>query len=346
VSRPVSPASAGLNWGILTTGGITGAIVGALRHAERSSLLAIASRDQSRASKYADEAAIARAYGSYDELLEDPDIDVVYVPLPNALHGEWVMRALSQGKHVLCEKPLVTSVSELDNIRTMASASDLVVIEAFMSLHHPQAGIVKKMIANGDIGTPRIAQAWFGYTLEDDPGNVRLNSGLHGGSFWDVGVYPNSMLVFLLDGPPMSVMATKVDGASGVDVSFVGQMQFPGDLVAQIWSSFCTPFHQMVRVIGDQGTIEVPEPWMPGMRTRTELGKDSVVAVTSASGERAEVVVPAQNPFLCEVEEMERCVLDGKHPAISLEISRHFVSSAVALQQSARTAARVVLGTQ
>ena len=333
-----------LHWGILATSEIVAAITNALRQSDRSILLGIASRDLSRAQAYAHQNQIPRAYASYEALLEDPDIDVIYNPLPNALHGTWTLQALACGKHVLCEKPLVTSLAEFDDIRARALDSGLVVTEAFMSLHHPQTAMVKNLLSADRIGAVRVAQAWFGYTLpQEETENIRLSAHLHGGSFWDVGVYPNSMIVYLLGAPPLEVTATKTTNAGGVDLSFAGQMRFRGEVLGQIWSSFRTPFQQALRIIGEKGIIEVPVPWMPGMKSRTELGPETVLTVYSAVGDREEVRLPAENPFLCEVHEMETSVIDGCAPLLPLDKSRQFLVSALALQRAADNGEAVVL---
>ena len=166
-----------LQWGLLATSSMAGAMSHALRSTKRSVALAVASRDFARTRSVAAEEDIPRAYGSYEALLADPDIDVVYISLPNALHGQWVVAALEQGKHVLCEKPLVTTEADCDRVVKAEDNSGLIVTEAFMSLHHPQAAIVQSMLAGGRIGRPRFAQAWFGYTLPlSRTGDIRLST--------------------------------------------------------------------------------------------------------------------------------------------------------------------------
>jgi D-xylose 1-dehydrogenase (NADP+, D-xylono-1,5-lactone-forming) len=330
-----STAKNHLNWGILGLASIAPAMAKAVEASERSSVLAAASRDLAKADSFAKAHDIPRAYGSYEELIDDPDIDVVYIPLPNNLHGEWIVRALKAGKNVLCEKPLVTSAAELDEIQTIAEAAGLTVAEAFMSLHHPQAQAAKALLDSGAIGQPKFVQAWFGYEFPlGERGDIRLREETHGGGFWDVGVYPNSYISYLLGAAPESVTAVKVSSIHGVDTGFAGQLLFPDEVIAQIWCSLETFFQQGVRVVGKEGVLEIPVPWMPGMTDRTELGEDSVIKITTVGGTEV-ITLPASNPFLAEVTALESQVLDGIQPIVSPSMSRTFLRSALALQEAA-----------
>jgi xylose dehydrogenase (NAD/NADP) len=332
-----------LNWGILGLASIASAIVQVLRSSERSSVVAVASRDQDRADSFAKANDVSRAYGSYEDLINDPAIDVIYIPLPNNLHAEWTVRALNAGKHVLCEKPLVTKAAELDDIEAAVAATGLTVVEAFMSLHHPQAQTAKALLDSGAIGRPRFVDAWFGYDFPlDRRDDIRLRQDTEGGSFWDVGVYPNSYISYLLGSSPTSVTAVKVSQIDGVDTGFAGQFLYPDGVLAQMWCSLETFFQQGVRVVGERGVLEIPIPWMPGMVDRTKLGEDTFLTVTTDAGART-IRLPASNPFLAEVTALENQVLDGAAPIVSLGQSRDFLESAVALQLAAETGTAVTV---
>jgi predicted dehydrogenase len=157
----------------------------------RNRLLAVASRDLERAQAYAAQNGIERTHGSYEALLADPEVDVVYISLPNNLHVEWSVRAAAAGKHVLCEKPLALSVDDVDRVAEAARQHGVVIAEAFMYRHHPQTLKVIELINEGAIGSLRIVRGGFTFMLER-PGDIRLRPELGGGSIWDVGCYPIS----------------------------------------------------------------------------------------------------------------------------------------------------------
>src|SRR4030042_5665780 len=178
-----------LRWGLLCTARINRSVITPIRLSNTSELIAVASRAQEKASQFADSWGIPRFYSSYEELLADPEIDVVYNSLPNSLHAEWSIKALQMGKHVLCEKPLTTSTKDLDEVKTTARKTGKVITEAFMYRHHPQTLLVKQMVHNGDIGKLPLIRGSFCYinTRQSDP---RFDPALGGGSLWDVGCSP------------------------------------------------------------------------------------------------------------------------------------------------------------
>jgi len=329
-----------LNWGLLSTAKINSALIHPIRESETSHLMAIASRSQDKATAYAKEWNIPKAYGSYDALLSDPDIDVIYNPLPNSLHAEWTVKAAQHGKHVLCEKPLVPTLEELDHIRTTADEKHVTVFEAFMYLHHPQTIAVLDIIRQGKIGNVQIINSWFSFYLSpEQSSNIRLNPKLAGGAFWDVGVYPNSMAIVMADaGAPEMVTANLMLGETGVDVNMIGQLVFKNGVVGQIVCGFRMPFRQGTHIVGDAGVITIPEPWKPGMD-----GKHSHILLESRDGKREDIVIPAINPYLCEVKAMEACIIDGKKPIVPLSLSHDFLRSSLALYESARTRESVKL---
>lgn len=328
-----------LRWGILSTAGITEAMIFALKGAPRSDLVAVASRDVNKGRAFAEQNGIGTVHGTYDDLLGDAGIDVVYVPLPNALHGEWAVKAARAGKHVLVEKPIVTNLEDLDAIEAAGRDNHVVIFEAFMSLHAPQNRQVLEMVSSGRIGQLRLINSWFSYYLPpEDSENIRLSPGLHGGSFWDVGVYPNSLAITLAGGKaPEQVWATRDTGETGVDVSLTAQMHFAGGTTAQIYSGFRSPFVEGALLVGSDGMIRLPKTWIPGMNSRSEHGADSAIELTDRDGNTERIVVPASNPWQKEVEAMEACVIDGAEPVVTLSMSREFLKSAKALQESART---------
>lgn len=321
-----------IRWGLLTTAKINNALIEPIRQAERSELVAVSSRNLERAQAYAQEKNIPTAYGSYEELLAASDIDVIYNALPNGLHCEWTVKAAEAGKHVLCEKPLVISMAEFDQIESAAVDGDVTIFEAFMYLHHPQTLSVRQMIDEGKLGNIQLINSWFNFYLPpENAANVRLQKDLEGGSAWDVGVYPNSVSIFLTGGrAPVEVWADQIVGENGVDVAMRAQLKFGNGTVAQISSGFRTAFRQAVYIVGDKGTIEITEPWKPGVG-----GQDSQIIFNTIDGQEETITIPAVNPYLCEVQAMEACLLDGAEPVVPLSFSREFLKSMLATYDSA-----------
>ena len=209
-----------LNWGLLGTARINRSLIPPLRLSVRNNLLAVASRTQGRANAYAEEWAIPRAYGSYEEMLADDEIDVVYIPLPNTLHAEWAIKAAEAGKHVLCEKPLALSVEQVDSMVEASDKAGTVLIEAFMYRFHARTLKVKQMVEDGVIGDLHHIKGGFTFSL-NRPGDVRWDPVLGGGSLWDVGCYPLSFSRYIAGKEPEEVYAYQVLGQSGIDESFL-----------------------------------------------------------------------------------------------------------------------------
>ncbi|HSM72798.1 MAG TPA: Gfo/Idh/MocA family oxidoreductase, partial [Anaerolineales bacterium] len=180
-----------LNWGLLSTARINRALIPPLQISKRNRLLAVGSRTQESADAYARDRKIERAHGSYEALLADADIDVIYNSLPNHLHAEWTIKAVEASKHVLCEKPLALSVEEVDAIKAAAHKHGRVVAEAFMYRHHPQTLKVQELVRNGSLGILKLIRGSFSFVLSRE-GDVRLNPEWGGGSIWDLGCYPIS----------------------------------------------------------------------------------------------------------------------------------------------------------
>lgn len=321
-----------LRWGLLGTARINRSLIPALRATSRHCLAAVASRSLEKAQQYAREWKIPNAYGSYEALLEDPNVDVVYIPLPNNLHVEWAVRAAAAGKHVLCEKPLALSVEEVDAILSAARAHNVHIAEAFQYRHHARTLKVKELIDAGQIGELRYIQGSFSYPL-DRPDDIRWNPEMGGGSLWDVGCYPLSYAMLAAGAPPVEVMGWQKMAPSGVDAGFVGQLRFASGLQAHIQCSFEMHRTMKMELYGSSGAILVPA----FLRTRTlqrfTLQKD---------GERVYRFWPTQL-FRGEVENMAAVILDGQPPRLPLEESRQIIQTLTALYQSARTGKPVLL---
>ncbi len=248
-----------VQWGILSTARINDEFLAGVAPSPTVVVAAVASRDLSRARRYADEHGIARAYGSYEELLADPELEAVYISLPNALHLPWSERALRAGKHVLCEKPLGRRATDVQAVFDLAEREGLLLSEAFMYRHHPQTHRLTELVRSGAVGTLRMIRAAFSFAIDDDS-NVRLLSDLDGGALMDVGCYCVSM-ARLLAGEPERVTGQQVLGGDGVDVAFVGTMAFAGGVLAHFDAGFVLAARDELEVVGDRGTLFLGDPW-------------------------------------------------------------------------------------
>ena len=315
-----------LNWGLLSTANINRALIPPLRASKRNQLLAVASRTQESAEKYARAKKIPRAHGTYEALLADPEIDVIYNPLPNHLHAEWTIKAVEAGKHVLCEKPLALNVDEVDAMQAASRKHGRVVAEAFMYRHHPQTLKVQELVKSGSLGTLKLVRGSFSYVLSRD-GDVRLDPAMGGGSIWDVGCYPISYTRSVLGENPLEVFGWQVTGQTGIDETFVGQMRFSNDVHMQFDCSFAIPFHVFMEIIGSEGTLNIPNPFKPNENEKIYLTR----------GDKTEAIkIKGQELYIGEVEDMADAILLGREPLVSLEDSRANVGVISALLESAR----------
>jgi xylose dehydrogenase (NAD/NADP) len=249
-----------VRWGILSTARINQPVIAAARASDRVELIAVASRDQARADAYARENEIERAYGGYEALLADPDVDAIYNSLPNSMHIEWTIRALEAGKHVLCEKPLDRRPDEVERAFDAAERAGLILMEGFMWRHHPQTRALEEVVRSGRIGEPRAVLTRFSFPL-DDPENIRMRPELDGGGLMDVGCYCISG-ARLIGGEPELVFGRQVVGPTGVDVRFVGTLHFPGDVLGQFVCGMDIPFSARLEVVGSEASAVLPDPWL------------------------------------------------------------------------------------
>jgi predicted dehydrogenase len=243
----------------MSTARINLAVLTGARQTDVAEVVAVASRDQQRANGYAREHAIERAYGSYEALLDDADLDAVYISLPNSLHVEWSIRALEAGKHVLCEKPFDRRPAEVARAFDVADRMGRLLMEAFMYRHHPQTKKLQEVVASGAIGELRNLRSSFSFTL-DDPNDVRMRLDLDGGSMMDLGCYCVS-ISRLLAGEPEHVVGRQRTGETGIDLSFAAVLEFPGAVLADFHCGFDLPYEAGLEAIGSEGRIVVLEPF-------------------------------------------------------------------------------------
>lgn len=314
-----------LRWGLLSTARINQAIIPVLRDSKRNQLLAVASRAERRAASYAKEWGIPRAFGSYEELLEDAEIDVVYNSLPNHLHCEWTVKAAQAGKHVLCEKPLALTVQEVDAMAAAAESAGVVITEAFMYRHHPQTIQVQELIESGALGELQLVSGSFSFKLTRKE-DIRLIPEVGGGSLWDVGCYPLHYARTIIGKEPVEAFGWQISGTSGVDEVFAGQLRFAGQVFAQFDCGFRSPFRTHIEIVGEQGSLDIPAPFKPGQsEVITLTGADEVRKIKIKSGEL----------YSGEIEDMADAILEARPPRISLADSRGNVAAILALLESA-----------
>jgi D-xylose 1-dehydrogenase (NADP+, D-xylono-1,5-lactone-forming) len=247
---------------------------------------AVASRDGDRAKAYAIEHGIPRSHGSYEALLADDELDAVYISLPNRLHHEWTMKALAAGKHVLVEKPYSRRPEEVEEAWDAAADAGLVLMEAYMYRHHPQAAKARALVDDGAIGRLRAIRSTFSFQLRD-LSNIRMLADLDGGALMDVGCYCVSGSR-LLAGEPEHVFGEQVLGPTGVDVDFHGTLRFPKDVIAQFDASFSLPKRQRLEAVGEEGTLVLEAPWRADWGGRL-LVNDEAVPVDEADSYRLEL---------------------------------------------------------
>jgi D-xylose 1-dehydrogenase (NADP+, D-xylono-1,5-lactone-forming) len=306
-------------WGVLGAARINQLVLEGAALAEGASVVAIAARDRDRAQAQADAFAIGTVHGSYEELLADPAVDAVYIPLPNALHVEWSVRALEAGKHVLCEKPLARSEAQARRAFAAARSADRLLMEAFMWRHTPQTRKLQELLGHSAVGRLRMVRATFGFRLDRD-GDVRLSRELEGGALMDVGCYCVSA-ARLVAGEPVHVRAERIAGGDGVDVRLAATMRFADDVLGVIDCAIDAPLGHRLTIVGDQGELVLEDPFHarnPGILHDGRL-----------------IDVPFANPYAVQFENFSAAVRGEAEPLLG---GRDAVAQAAAIEALYRSA--------
>jgi predicted dehydrogenase len=272
-------------------------------------------------------------------MLDSGEIDAVYISLPNHLHAEWTVKALEAGVHVLCEKPFAISLSQVDQVIQTTLKTGTIAAEGFMYRHHPQTKLVKEFLNAGSLGQITSIRGIFTFLMGEagrSPKslNVRLVPEFGGGCLWDVGIYPLSYAQHLMGRPPEWVFGSQTAGPTGIDEVFCGQMGFHNqdgeEVLAQITGSFNAPYHTRMEITGRKGRLEITRPF-------NNIGRGAKVIFTDQKDRSRRLKAPRKSLYLGEVEDLQRAILDGKQPLISLQETRDHVLTALALYQSARS---------
>lgn len=307
-----------LRWGILSTADIARKkVVPGMLKARRCDIVAIASREAGRAETVAAELGIPRAHASYEALLADPEVDAVYIPLPNHLHADWSIAAARAGKHVLCEKPLALTAEDAQRMIDIAKAEGVMLMEAFMYRLHPSWHAVAELVASGEIGRLVSVQSWFSY-FNDDATNIRNIREVGGGALFDIGCYSVNLSRLLFDAEPRHVSAAMVrDPAAGVDVLTSAVLTFDGG-IATFTCSTRAEDDQRVHIYGTTGRISIGIPFNIPPDRPTEVyvsaGGDPPVAPDTRV-----LTFEVADPYTVEAEHFAAAVLDGQSAPVPPE---------------------------
>lgn len=333
-----------LRWGILSTAKIgLKAVIPAIQRSQNGEVTVIASRTLENARRAADAAGIPRALGSYEELVESPDVDAVYIPLPNNLHKEWTIRAAQAGKHILCEKPLALNAAEVEEMIAAADRYRVLLIEAFMYRFHPQFARLQELIAGGAIGQVKMVRSAFCFQMSNPETNIRMKPELGGGALMDVGCYCVNMARLVAGTEPVEVMASADYAASGVDETLVAMLRFPNDVRAHFDCSFRTDYREHLEVQGTAHRVDLPRPIKPGSRAAEIYLRYDETDTTSPNASL--LTAPAANHYRLMVHQFATAVLDGTPLPYLPEDGLANMRVIDALYESARTGKTVRLAT-
>jgi len=341
-----------LRWGLLSTARINDRIIDAVSRSDRSTLMAVGSRDDARAQEYAQQHAIPLFFGDYQALLDSDQVDAIYVSLPNHLHAEWSIAALEAGKHVLCEKPLALTVAEVDRMTEAANRTGRVLQEASAPRFHPQTSEIASIIASGRLGRILLCQGTFEFTLPATQ-DIRLDPEIGGGALWDVGCYPVTFFQAVLGENPTVVYGRAFVGPTGVDLAFAGTMGYASGTSVQFTASMATPMARSARIVGERGSLELDQPWLTNIGGMTSVREWSMRASTGAGtfgddpGQLAltEWDYGPSDVYFDELRGFEDIVLVGAPSPYPLAESRINAEVITALYESMRTGREVRVGT-
>lgn len=302
-----------VNWGVLGTADIAKrCTIPAMMKADNCNLYGIAGRNEEKVNWYKNEYGFEKAYYSYDSMLEDENIQAVYIPLPNTLHKEWVIKAAKNGKHVLCEKPLAESENDVKEMIKACDDAGVLFMEAFAYLHSPAVKVVKDTLDSGVIGKPTLIETTF-LTPAPPITDIRMRRETLGGSVYDLGCYNISLILTMLGEEPEQVKGVANFTDKGIDDLTVVIMNFASGARATVVTGMCSGQRgDRYFIYGTEGTLEVPIPF-------NEEGKLNYFI--HKNGERKEMTVTAGDNYTLEVEQFGRCIMDGEKPYVSNEFS-------------------------
>lgn len=302
-----------VNWGVISCAGIADtSVIPGINSSKNAKLYAISSRSKEKLEEFKGKHNPVKVYNDYESVLSDPDVDAVYIPLPNSMHCEWVIKAAEKKKHILCEKPLGCSVQEVLDMEAACAENGVLLMEAFAYRHSPQTLKVKELVDSGTIGALKLIEAVFYYTA-DDPDNVRLNKSLGGGATYDIGTYNLNVIRYITGSEPISICAAGETGfESQVDESSYVIMEFEGGIKGISHCSFKEGIKGKYKVVGEKGSIEVPNIYN---------AKGEVQIIINKAGTSEIITLNCPDNYMLEVEQFGRCILNGEQPLLSLKDS-------------------------
>lgn len=329
-----------LRWGILGAARINQRLLPAIVEASNSELIAIASRRPGAAAEtlaqYAPHQQDVKTYDDPVQLLKDPNIQAVYLPMANQEHAEWALRAIEHGKHVLCEKPMALTVADIEAIEAAAAKHNVTVMEGFMYRFHPQLARIKELIDSGIIGEIRTVRSCFSFMMQ--PARLyRLDRDVAngGGAMWDIGCYAIHTIRTFFDHPPVAATAMAKYVESGADISNSGVLDFGDGKYAHFDFSFERGRRSEYEIIGTKGGLKCHTVWL------SPRGDIPVISWWTEAGQQCEERLPEANHFRLEIEHFGDCVLNGKAPALTLDDAKDNCRTIVAALESAATGQKV-----
>jgi predicted dehydrogenase len=313
-----------LNWGFLSTAKINAKIIPWLK--ENNLAYAVGSRDLAKAKVYQKEWKLTQAYGSYEELLADPKVDIIYNALPNHLHAEWTLKAIEKGKHVLCEKPFATEPKDVRKIISLAKKNKVIVGEGFMYRHHKHTQKIKEVIKSGVIGKIKSIDSIFNISLSEGP-NIRFDNPNGGGCLWDLGCYEVNLIRYLMNEEPLSVKGKMNLSSKGVDIDFTGSLKFK-KAKATFTCSYHKPRYEFMTIKGTKGELKIPKPFKPLI--------DESFSLHLPSGTIKIEVHEPRDPYNTEIENFSNAVLKKEKLLVDLKDAYHNALTLRKLYDSAK----------
>ncbi|WP_166239670.1 Gfo/Idh/MocA family protein [Paenibacillus turpanensis] len=315
-----------VKWGILGYARIAkGSVIPAILKADNSSLYAIATENTEKLEECKTAYPDTKLYSSYGDLLQDPEVQAVYIPLPNSMHKDWAIQAMRAGKHVLCEKPMALTAADCAEMIAVAAESRVLLMEAFMYRYTDRIRKVQDVLASGEIGELRFINSSFRFLL-NRPNTIKIQPELGGGSLYDVGCYPISFVSLVTQDLPVSCSSEYIE-ENGVDMIFSAVLKYPNGVIASIHSGFNAYHHMRSEIIGTAGRIEVPD---------TFAGDAGAITVVTESGTR-QVEVEESDRYTLEVADFADAILADRQPLVSHEETLRCMSVMDMLQQTLRS---------
>lgn len=326
-----------VKWGILSTAKIAQReLIPAIGRAKNAEAAGIASSSD-KAAETAEKFNIPKSYRSYEEILKDPEIDAIYIPLPNSLHKKWTMEAARHGKHVLCEKPAALNAEETAEMVEYCREKNVKFMEAFMYQFHPQHDRVREIIAQGEIGEVKLMRASFSFFLAVREGNIKTDPNKGGGSIYDVGCYPIHAIRNVLKSEPVELQVhADIDPNYKIDTSAFGYMKMENGVNAIFDCSFDSTFRAEYEVIGTKGIIKVPRAFRPDNH-----GGEGLIIVQTEAGTREEKL--NADIYKLEVEHISQVILDNGELSYSGENAIQNMRVIEACYESIKTGGKINL---